>query len=128
MLTHRTTPLLAIFRLTGGQNRFERFWRSSFREIGAQMKVRYAVSVLRSTNFTNSGALDFSNIATRYFTPEKAKTFGLQKGDSAGRAIRRRTRPAGGSYWFYHEDLPGMTVSNFIQVLRPNPNVVTPSF
>jgi type I restriction enzyme, S subunit len=40
-----------------------------------------AVSVMRSTNFTNDGELDLSDVATRYFPKKKADAFGLKRGD-----------------------------------------------
>lgn len=87
-----------------------------------------AVSVLRSTNFTNSGKLDFSNVATRYFTREKAETFGLQKGDLLVERSGGGPDQPVGRIGFIAEDLPFATVSNFVQVLRPNRDLVEPEY
>lgn len=87
-----------------------------------------AVSVLRSTNFTSSGALDFSDVATRYFSQEKAETFGLQKGDLLVERSGGGPDQPVGRIGFITEDIPGGTVSNFVQVLRPDPEKVDPDF
>jgi len=87
-----------------------------------------AVSVLRSTNFTSSGALDFSDVATRYFNGDKAETFGLQKGDLLVERSGGGPDQPVGRIGFITEDISGATVSNFVQVLRPDPEKVVPAF
>lgn len=87
-----------------------------------------AVSVLRSTNFTNSGALDFSDVATRYFNQDKAETFGLQKGDLLVERSGGGPDQPVGRIGFITKDIPSGTVSNFVQVLRPDPEKVDPEF
>jgi type I restriction enzyme, S subunit len=87
-----------------------------------------AVSVLRSTNFTSSGALDFSDVATRYFNQVKADTFVLKKGDIlVERSGGGPDQPVGRT-GFITEDLQGYTVSNFVQVLRPDTEKIDPDF
>jgi restriction endonuclease S subunit len=87
-----------------------------------------AVSVLRSTNFTSSGALDFSDVATRYFNQDKADTFVLKKGDIlVERSGGGPDQPVGRT-GFITEDLQGYTVSNFVQVLRPDTEKIDPEF
>ncbi len=87
-----------------------------------------AVSVLRSTNFVSSGALDFSDVATRYFSQDKAETFGLKKGDLLVERSGGGPDQPVGRIGFITEDIPGGTVSNFVQVLRPDPEKVDPEF
>lgn len=87
-----------------------------------------AVSVLRSTNFTSSGALDFSDVATRYFNQDKAETFGLQKDDLLVERSGGGPDQPVGRIGFITEEIPGGTVSNFVQVLRPDPEKVYPEF
>lgn len=87
-----------------------------------------AVSVLRSTNFTISGALDFSDVATRYFSPDKAANFGLIKGDLLVERSGGGPDQPVGRIGFITEDIPAGTVSNFVQVLQPNPEEVNPEF
>lgn len=87
-----------------------------------------AISVLRSTNFTSSGALDFSDVAIRYFNQDKAETFGLQKGDLLVERSGGGPDQPVGRIGFVTDDLPGSTVSNFVQVLRPDPEKVGPEF
>jgi len=128
MLTHRydtiigniphdwqSKPLRSLF-----EKRFSGDWGS---DEGEQ-----AVLVLRSTNFTDSGALDFHDVATRYFTPEKAATFGLQKGDLLIERSGGGPDQPVGRIGFITEDLPDSTASNFIQVLRPDLKKVDPEF
>jgi type I restriction enzyme, S subunit len=87
-----------------------------------------AVSVLRSTNFTSNGALDFSDVATRYFNQDKADTFVLKKGDIlVERSGGGPDQPVGRT-GFITEDLQGYTVSNFVQVLRPDTEKIDPEF
>lgn len=87
-----------------------------------------AVSVLRSTNFTSSGALDFSDVATRYFNQDKAETFGLQKDDLLVERSGGGPDQPVGRIGFITEGIPEGTVSNFVQVLRPDPEKVNPEF
>jgi type I restriction enzyme, S subunit len=87
-----------------------------------------AVSVLRSTNFTSSGTLDFSDVATRYFNKDKADAFVLKKGDIlVERSGGGPDQPVGRT-GFITEDLQGYTVSNFVQVLRPDTEKIDPEF
>jgi|GEM_PF-1226640 len=87
-----------------------------------------AISVLRSTNFSNSGILDFNNIATRFFSSVKTETFGLKKGDLLVERSGGGPDQPVGRIGFIFEDLPETTVSNFVQVLRPNPEKVNSEF
>ncbi len=87
-----------------------------------------AVSVLRSTNFTSSGALDFSDVATRYFSQDKAEASGLHKGDLLVERSGGGPDQPVGRIGFIAEDIPGATVSNFVQVLRPDSEQVESDF
>jgi len=87
-----------------------------------------AVSVLRSTNFTNDGHIDLSDVAIRFFPVQKADVMKLQKGDillerSGGSPVQ----PVG-RVLIIDRDMPGYWFSNFIHCLRPNPNHVIPGF
>jgi len=83
-----------------------------------------AVAVMRSTNFTNDGQLDFSDIARRYFPKAQADQFGLLKGDLLVERSGGGPEQPVGRIGFIERDMPGTTVSNFVQVLRPNPEKV----
>lgn len=87
-----------------------------------------AVAVMRSTNFTNDGQLDFSDIATRYFPKDKASHFGLLKGDLLVERSGGGPDQPVGRIGFIERDMPGLTASNFVQVLRPDPEKVDASF
>ncbi|HGM5581835.1 TPA: restriction endonuclease subunit S [Pseudomonas putida] len=87
-----------------------------------------AVAVMRSTNFTNDGQLDFSDVATRYFPKNKAEQFGLLQGDLLVERSGGGPEQPVGRIGFIERDMPGSTVSNFVQVLRPDPEKVDASF
>jgi type I restriction enzyme, S subunit len=87
-----------------------------------------AVAVMRSTNFTNDGQLDFSDVATRYFPKEKAEQFGLLHGDLLVERSGGGPDQPVGRIGFIEREMPGSTVSNFVQVLRPDPEKVDASF
>jgi len=88
----------------------------------------HAVAVIRSTNFTNDGQLDFSNVAMRYFPKEKAEQFGLRQGDLLVERSGGGPDQPVGRIGFIERDMPGTTVSNFVQVLRPDPEKVNANF
>lgn len=83
-----------------------------------------AIAVLRSTNFTNDGQLDFSDIARRFFPKDQVEQFGLLKGDLLVERSGGGPEQPVGRIGFIERDMPGSTVSNFVQVLRPDPNEV----
>lgn len=86
------------------------------------------VSVLRSTNFTNDGQLDFSDIAQRFFPKEQASQFGLVKGDLLVERSGGGPEQPVGRIGFIERDRPDTTVSNFVQVLRPDAEKVDATF
>ena len=83
---------------------------------------------MRSTNFTNDGQLDFSDVATRYFPKDKADQFGLLQGDLLVERSGGGPEQPVGRIGFIDCDMPGSTVSNFVQVLRPDSQKVDASF
>ena len=87
-----------------------------------------AVAVMRSTNLTNDGQLDFSDVATRYFPKDKAEQFGLLQGDLLVERSGGGPEQPVGRIGFIDRDMPGSTVSNFVQVLRPDAQKVDSSF
>lgn len=87
-----------------------------------------AVRVLRSTNFTNDGHIDLSDVAIRFFPARKAAAMTLKEGDillerSGGSPVQ----PVG-RVLMIDRDMPGYWFSNFIHCLRPDPNHVVPTF
>ncbi len=87
-----------------------------------------ALCVLRSTNFTDRGTLDFEDVATRYFARTKAESMGLRKHDLLlERSGGGPTQPVG-RIGFITEDLPDYWFSNFVQLLKPNSDKIEPEF
>ncbi|MCE2690032.1 MAG: hypothetical protein LW862_09345 [Rubrivivax sp.] len=87
-----------------------------------------AVSVMRSTNFTNDGRLDMSDVATRYFPKDKAAQFQLKRGDLLVERSGGGPEQPVGRIGFIEQDMPGATVSNFVQVLRPDAEKVDAAY
>ncbi|MGZ0051167.1 hypothetical protein [Brevibacillus gelatini] len=50
-------------------------------EWGEEDEVGTGIPVLRTTNFTNEGVVNYSNVVTRKIDPRKAKEKYLVKGD-----------------------------------------------
>jgi type I restriction enzyme S subunit len=114
MLTHRSETILG--------NIPQDWDRALLRDLLAEQKGgdwgddagETSVSVLRSTNFTSQGALDFGDVATRYFTKEKAAKFGLKKFDLLlERSGGGPTQPVG-RLGFIMEDLPQHSAILFV--------------
>lgn len=83
-----------------------------------------AVKILRSTNFTDAGHLDFSDVAVRYFSERSLEKFGLKKGDILLERSGGGPDQPVGRVGFISNDLGWFWVSNFVQVLRPNPEEI----
>ncbi len=87
-----------------------------------------AINVLRSTNFTNDGPLDFADVALRFFKNDKAQTFGLKENDLLlERSGGGPSQPVG-RIGFVQRDLPEYWFSNFVQLLRPDRGKIDPVF
>jgi len=87
-----------------------------------------AIRVVRSTNFTNDGHFDRSEIAQRHFHRSKSGAMNLCAGDiliekSGGSPVQ----PVGRVLQL-DTDEPALWFSNFIQLLRPNCKTVYPRF
>lgn len=83
-----------------------------------------AVKILRSTNFTDAGHLDFSDVAVRYFSERSLEKFGLKKGDILLERSGGGPDQPVGRVGFISNDLGWFWVSNFVQVLRPDPEEI----
>lgn len=87
-----------------------------------------SVQVLRSTNFTADRTLDFTDVARRWFSAERASRFDVRAGDfllerSGGgpsQPVGRLVRVAA--------DLDGFWYSNFVQLLRIHDGEMVPDF
>ncbi len=84
--------------------------------------------VLRSTNFTQRGTLNFDDVAVRWFTTAKAERFGLKRHDLLLERSGGGLNQPVGRIGFITEDLPGFWFSNFVQLLRPEPEKIAPEF
>lgn len=86
------------------------------------------VKILRSTNFTDAGHLDFSDVAVRYFSERETLRFGLEKGDILLERSGGGPDQPVGRVGFVSEDLGWFWVSNFVQVLKPNRERINSSY
>lgn len=87
-----------------------------------------AIQVLRSTNFTDCGVLDFHDVAARYFPLTKSPGMGLKDKDLLlERSGGGPTQPVG-RIGFITKDLPSFWFSNFVQLLRSDPSKIDPEF
>ncbi len=87
-----------------------------------------ALKVIRSTNFTDTGYLDFGDVEQRFFSAAKAAKLQPAKGDILmERSGGGPTQPVG-RIGIIESDLPGHGFSNFVQLLRPNSDEIVPDF
>lgn len=86
------------------------------------------VAVLRSTNFTDSGNLDLRDVARRGFLTVAASAIQVAKDDILlERSGGGPDRPVG-RVVFIPTEMPATGFANFVQLLRPNKEVVVPRF
>lgn len=128
MLTHRAKTILGDIPSDWQAKSVRELTAEHFAGDWGDDDGEQAVSVMRSTNFTNDGQLDMSDVAVRYFAKEKAEQFGMKKGDLLVERSGGGPEQPVGRIGFIEKDMPGATVSNFVQVLRPDPEMVDPVF
>lgn len=128
MLTHRFRTILGDIPADWDAKPLRSLIAEHFAGDWGDDEGEQAVAVMRSTNFTNDGQLDFSDVATRYFPKDKADQFGLLQGDLLVERSGGGPDQPVGRIGFIERDMPGSTVSNFVQVLRPDPEKVDASF
>lgn len=91
-------------------------------EWGNEPTSSNAIKVIRTTNFTNEGRLDLSEIVTREIDSKKVSRKKLKKGDTIlERSGGTKDNPVG-RVVFFDED-GDYLFNNFTQVLRPKENV-----
>jgi type I restriction enzyme, S subunit len=84
------------------------------------------LSVLRSTNFTDEGSLDTSDIAIRGFTADKAQKIQVEQNDILlERSGGGPNRPVG-RVAMVRGAMPATGFANFVQLLRPDPDRIVP--
>ena len=128
MLTHRFRTILGDIPADRDAKPLRSLIAEHFAGDWGDDEGEQAVAVMRSTNFTNDGQLDFSDVATRYFPKDKADQFGLLQGDLLVERSGGGPEQPVGRIGFIDCDMPGSTVSNFVQVLRPDSQKVDASF
>lgn len=85
-------------------------------------------SVLRSTNFTADGRINFDDVEARFLTANSAEKLSLKATDLLlERSGGGPTQPVG-RIAFVETDLPGFVFSNFVQRLRIDPRRMDPCF
>ena len=91
-------------------------------EWGNEPTSSNAIKVIRTTNFTNEGRLDLSEVVTREIDSKKVSRKKLKKGDTIlERSGGTKDNPVG-RVVFFDED-GDYLFNNFTQVLRPKENV-----
>lgn len=124
MLTHRHRTILGDIPADWDAEPLKSLITDHFAGDWGDDEGEQAVAVLRSTNFTNDGLLDFSDIARRYFPKAQANHFGLLKGDLLVERSGGGPEQPVGRIGFIGRNMPGSTASNFVQVLRADPSKV----
>lgn len=84
------------------------------------------LSVLRSTNFTDSGNLDLADIARRGFSSTKAAQIQVQPNDVLIERSGGGPNQPVGRVAMIREMMPETGFANFVQALRPNPSEIVP--
>jgi type I restriction enzyme S subunit len=79
-----------------------------------------SLSVLRSTNFTDSGNLNLDDVAQRGFTRSKAEQVQVQANDILVERSGGGPNQPVGRVVMIREELPATGFANFVQTLRPN--------
>lgn len=85
------------------------------------------INVLRTTNFTNSGVLDFTNVVKRNISKKKVEQKKLQEGDIIIEKSGGSPKQPVGRVVFY--DVEGVYLcNNFTSILRPKKEKVVPKY
>lgn len=84
------------------------------------------LSVLRSTNFTDSGSLKLDDVARRGFTRPKAEQVQVKRQDILLERSGGGPNQPVGRVVMVREEMPDTGFANFIQTLRPNAAKISP--
>ena len=91
-------------------------------EWGNEPTTHNAIKVIRTTNFTNEGKLDLSEVVTREIDSKKVSRKKLKKGDIIlERSGGTKDNPVGRVVFF--DENGDYLFNNFTQVLRPNEDI-----
>lgn len=88
----------------------------------------HMTKVLRSTNLTNDGRLDLENIAQRALPQRKASLLAPKRNDILLERSGGGPGQPVGRVGFVEADMPGHAFSNFLHLLRPDPEQINPRF
>jgi type I restriction enzyme S subunit len=128
MLTHLSKTILGDIPTDWDAKPLRTLISEQFSGDWGEDEGEQSVAVLRSTNFTNNGQLDLCDVAIRYFPKIKADLFALNKGDLLVERSGGGPEQPVGRIGFIERNFSGSTVSNFVQVLRPDPEKVDANF
>lgn len=84
--------------------------------------------VIRSTNLTNDGCLDLTDVALRALPPTTVSLLSPLRDDILLERSGGGPGQPVGRVGFVVADMPGHAFSNFLHLLRPNPNEIDPRF
>ena len=93
-----------------------------------QERGSHTVRILRSTNFTKQGRLDLGDVAIRALTPSKASMLAPKRGDILVERSGGGPDQPVGRIGLIDDNMPGYGFSNFLHLIRPNPDKVNARF
>ena len=86
------------------------------------------VNVLRTTNFTDGGVIDYSEVVTRIIEQKKVETKALRAGDILiEKSGGSDTKPVG-RVVYYQETSENYLFNNFTALIRPNSSILNSRF
>lgn len=88
----------------------------------------HMASVLRSTNLTSEGRLNVADVAVRALSPLKATMLAPKQGDILLERSGGGPGQPVGRVGFIEHDMPGYVFSNFLHLIRPDPDKVNSRF
>jgi type I restriction enzyme, S subunit len=128
MLTHRTRTILGETPSDWGRELLKNLLSDQKGGDWGDDSGEVPIHVLRSTNFTDRGLLNFGDVALRYFGSNKGQTLELREKDILlERSGGSPTQPVG-RVGFITQNLPAYWFSNFVQLLRPEASKIDPEF
>lgn len=84
------------------------------------------LSIIRSTNFTDSGNINLADVARRGFSAPKAARNQVQPNDILVECSGGGPKQPVGRVVMIREPMPETGFTNFVHALRPNPSLVIP--
>ncbi len=97
-------------------------------EWGEEGTAENGIKIIRTTNFTNTGKIDYKNIAYRIISPEKVEKKRVLNGDIIiEKSGGSPNQPVGRVVFFDKDDSIYLT-NNFTAILRPNADLIYNKF